>query len=467
MFSVQDSGATLCDRVTRREWLRIGSVGIAGLSLPALLNARQSETSLPPEGSFGKARSCILLGLLGGPPQQETWDPKPDAPTEVRGPFQPISSSVPGLQVCELMPRIASLAHRFAVLRAVTTGDSAHSSSGYYMLTGRPHQPTNQENARPGAPNDWPCMGAIVRHLRGDRAGLPASIAIPEHIWNTGNIPWPGQDAGWLGRTADPWLLPCEPTQRDFRIPSLTLPEELPPLRFDERKSLLKQVNRHLDSADASVLAPGYDLRMQQAFNLLRSRQARLAFDLQNEAPRMRDRYGWHRFGQSCLLARRLVEAGVSLVQINWTRIKNVENDGTWDTHAKNADTLKNPLMPMMDQAVAALLEDLHDRGLLEETLVVWLGEFGRTPKINGAGGRDHWGNVFSMAMAGGGIRGGVVFGASDRIAAYPKDGRVTPPDLHATIHHCLGIRPETEIRDNLGRPVPISRGDVIQQIVS
>ncbi len=467
MLTMHDRGTRLCDGLTRRDFLQAGGLGMLGLSLPALLDGRRAAAATAsPRTAPGRARSCILLCLLGGPPQHETWDPKPDAPAEVRGPFNPIATSVPGLRVCELMPRTARLAHHCAVLRAVSTGDSAHSSSGYYMLTGFPHRPMGVENARPGAPNDWPSLAAVVKHLRPGNGTMPATVTLPEHIWNTGNIPWPGQDAGWLGRTADPWLLHCEPARPDFQVPALTLPAEMPPLRFDGRRSLLGQVNRHFEAADRTPAGVRYQDQYRQAFDLLRSPPARRAFDLHQEPASVRDRYGRTRFGQSVLLARRLVEAGVPLVQVNWTRIANVANDGTWDTHSRNADTLKNPLMPMMDQTYSALLEDLHQRGLLDDTLVVWMGEFGRTPRHNGAGGRDHWGPVFSVALAGGGVRGGVVYGASDRIGAQPRDGRVLPQDLTATIFHCLGIRPDTEIHDPVGRPVAISRGEVIRQIL-
>jgi hypothetical protein len=463
MLVIHDHGQRLCDGLTRREWLRIGGLTLGGLSLPALAHGRQTT----PDRSGGKAKSCILVALLGGPAQHETWDPKPDAPAEIRGPFKPIASSVPGLQVCELMPRVAKLAHHCAVLRAVSTRDNAHSSSGYYMLTGQPHQPMGVENARPGAPNDWPSLPALVKKVRPGNGTMPSAVVIPEHIWNTGNIPWPGQDGGWLGRTADPWLVHCDPSQVDFKPPALALPGEVPPLRFDGRVSLLDQVNRHLDTANRSSAAARYDDEHRQAFDLLRSSKARQAFDLNAEPDRVRERYGRTRFGQSCLLARRLIEAGVSLVQINWTRIAGKANDGVWDTHGQNAKSLKDFLMPIMEQAYGSLLEDLHERGLLDETLVVWMGEFGRTPKHNGGAGRDHWGSVFSVALAGGGVRGGVVHGASDKQGAYPKDGLAKPEDLTATLFHCLGIRPDTEVHDALGRPVPVSRGAIIRPILA
>jgi Protein of unknown function (DUF1501) len=404
--------------------------------------------------------------MMGGPPQHETWDPKPDAPAEVRGDLRPIPSALPGLMVGELMPRVARLADRLCVLRAVSTNDNAHSSSGYWVLTGTPHQPMNAENVRPGAPNDWPCFASVVRHLRGDRGGLPGAVTLPEHIWNTGMIPWPGQDGGFLGRGADPWLLFCDPSAPDFQVPGLGLPAEVPPLRFNERASLLAQVNRHLDAVDRSGAVGHYDGQTQQAFDLLRSPRARQAFDLDREPRAVRERYGIHRFGQSVLLARRLVEAGVSLVQVNWTREKGGSDaNPVWDTHTKNTERLKTALMPPMDLAYSALLEDLEARGLLEQTLVVWVGEFGRSPKVNGAGGRDHWGHVFPAALAGGGVRGGQVYGASDRIGGYPREGRVQPQDLTATVFHCLGYEADTTIHDRLGRPVPISRGEVIRQV--
>jgi len=334
------------------------------------------------------------------------------------------------------------------------------------MLTGQPHQPMNRESATPKAPNDWPTLCAVVKHLRRGSGGrLPAAIRLPEHIWNTGNFPWPGQDAGWLGHAADPWLIYCDPNSPNFQVPAVALPADTTPLRFDRRRSLLDQVNHQLDGL-VRVAGSNYDNHFRQAVDLVSSSATRQAFDLNLEPATVRDRYGRHRWGQSVLLARRLIEAGVSLVQVNWTRIAGKENDGGWDTHAKNAANLEDYLMPMMDESFSSLLEDLQVRGLLQETLVVWLGEFGRTPRHNGAAGRDHWGPVFSLALAGGGIRGGSICGASDSRGAYPKEGRVTPPDFLATIFHLLGIRPDAEIHDPFGRPHPITRGQVVRQII-
>ena len=452
MFSLQD--------LSRREWLRVGGLSAAGLSLASTI----PQVSASPSPPHGKAKACIFVFLGGGPPQHETWDPKPDAPVGIRGEFKPISSSLPGLNVGELMPQTAKIAHKVCVLRAVSTNDNAHSASGYWVLTGLPHTPVNQESSKPGPPNDAPSLAAIVRHLRKDAGRIPASVILPEHIRNNPNNPWPGQFGGWLGRSADPWLLTCEPNSPRFSVPELSLPGDIAPLRFDDRRALLEQVNRHLGEQDRSP----YGAVQRQALDLLRTSGTRKAFELDEEPAAVRDRYGRGKFGQSLLLARRLVEAGVTMVQVNWPREKGDENSGNplWDTHQKNAERLKTVLMPQMDQAYPALLDDLDQRGMLDSTLVVWIGEFGRTPKINGAGGRDHWGHVFSAALCGGGIRGGQVIGASDKIGGHPKDGKVEPHDIHATVLHCLGYGSKTELRDVEGRVIPAMRGSVIREAV-
>ncbi|MBM3982854.1 MAG: DUF1501 domain-containing protein [Planctomycetes bacterium] len=331
------------------------------------------------------------------------------------------------------------------------------------LTTGVPHAPMQVENAKPGAPNDWPSMGGVVRKLLQPNCKLPAAVTLPEVSANDGNLTWPGQDAGFLGRAADPWLINCEPEKDKFEVPGLALPPELSPTRFQERKGLLEAIDRAGRTREAASGTDG--AHVHRAFEMISSPAARKAFDLASEGTRQRDRYGRSRFGQSCLLARRFVEAGVPLVRVNWTRLPNCPNNGHWDTHSKNSESLKK-MMPTLDTAYTALLEDLSDRGMLDDTLVVWMAEFGRTPKINGAAGRDHWGPVFSVALAGGGVRGGAVYGASDKLAAYPKDGRVSPQDLHATIYHCLGIPRDAEIHDGLGRPLAVYRGEPVKQIL-
>jgi hypothetical protein len=465
MLSLNATGSRLCDGITRREVLRVGGLGAFGLGLPQLLRGDTSAgvAKLP---RSGKARSCIVLFLMGGPPQQSTWDPKPDAPAQIRGDFGPIATNVPGIRYCELMPRLAGHADKICVLRAMSTNDNAHSSSGYYMMTGVPHQPMNAENANPGAPNDWPNMGALMCRLQERRSSLPAAVRLPNRIFNTDGSVWPGQDGGFLGRGADPWLFTCQPAAADYRIPELSLAAGVSLDRLDGRSSLLQAVNRRLDAVERGGGLQAYDDQHQQAFDLLRSSKSRLAFDLDREPVSVRDRYGRHPFGQSVLLARRLIEAGVSLIQVNWYRGPEEPSDAPcWDSHVNEGERLKKVLVPPTDQASSALLEDLSQRGLLDETLVVWMAEFGRSPKLNARAGRDHWGHVFSVALAGGGVRGGQVLGASDSVGGYPKDGRVAPQDLTATIFHALGHAPDTEIRDTLNRPIPISRGQVIRQV--
>jgi hypothetical protein len=467
MLSLRDAGPRLCDGISRREMLRIGGLAALGLSWPQLLRAEAGGAT------DARAKSCILLFLMGGPPQHSTWDPKPGAPAEVRGEFGPIATSVPGIQICELLGRTAPHADKIAILRAVSTGDNAHSSSGYYMLTGVPHQPMNAENANPGPPNDWPNLGSLVRRLRQDRtaevgaSGLPPAVRLPCHIFNTDGSVWPGQDAGFLGRAVDPWLFRGEPASPGFQVPEFTLPVGISADRLGNREHLLGRLDGVLAGADRTGLVGQYDRLTQQAFDLLRGEKSRAAFDLEREPEIVRDAYGRTQFGQSVLLARRLVEAGVSLVQVNWFRGPDEPSDAPcWDSHVNEGQRLKTVLAPAFDQAFAALLADLQQCGLLDETLVVCLAEFGRTPRINAKAGRDHWGPVFSVALAGGGVRGGQVYGASDDIGGQPEIGRVAPEDLTATILHCLGHAPHSEYHDPLGRPLPASRGEVIQAIL-
>jgi Protein of unknown function (DUF1501) len=463
MFTLRGPGRRLCDGLSRRDILHVGGLGLLGLGLPQFL---QTRTAAAESSRKARARSCILLFLMGGPPQHSTWDPKPDAPEQIRGPIKPIATNVPGIQIGELMPRLAQHVDKLAILRAVSTDDNAHSSSGYAMMTGYPHQPTNVENANPGPPNNWPNLGGYVQRLRKAPGSLPAAVRLPNRIFNTDGSVWPGQDAGLLGRSADPWLLHCEPDS-DKRIPEFSLSAELPLARLEGRQDLLGKINQGFDTTERNGVTAQLDTQTRQAFELLRSDRSRSAFDLDREPDRMRERYGRSQFGQSVLLARRLVEAGVSLVQVNWFRGPNEPSDNPcWDSHTNEPDRLKKVLVPPMDQAFATLLEDLSGRGMLDETLIVCLSEFGRTPKMNARAGRDHWGHVFSVALAGGGIRGGQVYGASDKIGGQPKEGKVPPQDLTATIFHCLGYTPDTEVHDTLGRPLPLSRGQVIRQIV-
>lgn len=466
MLKINESEYRLCDGVSRREAMRVGGLGAVGLSLPQLIQSQAARANNGSGLAYGKAKSVILFWLSGGPPQHETWDPKPDAPEQIRGGFGTIATKTPGYFVGELMPQTAQLTDRLAVLRAVVSGDNSHSSSGYQMLTGVPHIPLSRENVVSKAPNLWPSLGAILRTQRPDRGGLPASITLPKHIANVGEIVWPGQGGGFLGQKYDPWLLTCDPSSPDFAVPDLTLSEGTSSSRLSRRRSLLGQFDDAVRYLDQQRSVSQFSNSTTQAFDLLTGGSARRAFNIGEESDATRDRYGRSKFGQSVLLSRRLVEAGVSLVQVNWQQIKGKENNGSWDTHKDHNASLKDFLMPMMDQTFSALIEDLEDRGMLDETLVAWVGEFGHTPKFNARAGRDHWGSVFSCALAGGGVQGGRVHGESDAHAAHPIAGRIAPRDIAATIFHCLGHSPETFMHDQAGRPMPITRGNVIESVL-
>ena len=435
---------------TRREWLRIGGLGALGVSLPAVMAAEQTPALT---GTFGKAKACILIFLSGGPPQHETFDPKPDAPLEVRGNFSSIPTSVPGIHFGEHLPHTARMAHHMAVIRSMTTDINSHSTSGYFMLTGYRHN-SKAENMPPDT-SDWPSIAAVAGALLDGGASPMKSAVIPEPIHNNPNILWPGQNGGFMGPTWNPHLLRCDPTQERIHIEGLSLPEGVGEVRMNDRANLLTQLDAHFVRAADSQLVADFGRMQQRAFEVIHSPKSRQAFELDREKPATRDRYGRHKFGQSALLARRLVEAGVRLVQLNWPRENGDTTIGNplWDTHSKNAERIKDVLAPQFDLTYATLLEDLHQRGLLKETLVVVMGEFGRSPKINASGGRDHWGQVFSVALAGAGIGGGQVIGSSDRLGGSPADRPIYPPDLAATIFHRLGLNPASEFIDPLGRP--------------
>lgn len=455
----------LHERVSRREWLRVGGLGCLGLSLGGLLKPTASA-AVPASGTFGKAKHCIILYLAGGPPQHETFDPKPDAPSDIRGQFRPIATSVPGIHFSELLPRTAKLAHRQAVIRSMFTDVNSHSTSGYWMLTGYRH-PSAAESLPP-SPDDWPSLAAAIGALRPSERSPFSSVALPELIHNNPNITWPGQDGGFMGHLWHPFVFKCDPAAARFEIEGLKLPPELSVLRVNERASLLQQLDQHFVRTSQTEAMAALGRMQQSALDVVQSTTTRAAFDLERETSADRDRYGRHKFGQSVLLARRLIEAGVRLVQVNWPREAGdtAVSNPLWDTHQKNAERVHDVLCPQFDAAYSALLTDLHERGLLDETLVVAMGEFGRTPKHNASGGRDHWGHCFSVALAGGGVRGGQVIGASDRLGGYPADRPQRPQDLAATIFHLLGIDPHGFFEDRGGRARPLQTGgDVIREL--
>lgn len=465
MLKLYRSTPALCDGYSRREWMRLGGISLGGLTLAQVLEQRQARAENQPPV---RAKSVIVLFQSGGLPQHETFDPKPDAPAEVRGEFGSISTRTPGLIVGELMPKTAAITDRMAVIRSMVTGDNAHSTSGYQMMTGIQHSPLNRENSLPGKPNDWPSAGGIVNALRPSLHGLPSAISLPMRFANNnGQDPWPGTDAGFLGRKFDPWLLDCDPSDANFTVPGGALPEGLSILNVNERRSWLEQWNQRSTAFHQTNAVNQFNRYQQQAIDLVSGGAARKAFDLSQETDATRESYGRHRFGQSVLLARRLIEAGVSLVQVQWAPVdKTKPNGGGWDTHEKHNESIKGWLIPVLDQVYSALVLDLEQRGLLDETLVCLVTEFGHTPKFNAQAGRDHWGNVFSIALAGGGIRGGVVYGSSDKHAAEAKDNPVRPCDYLATVYHCMGFAPDTLVHDIEGRPLPISRGRVLDELL-
>lgn len=448
----------------RREAICIGGSAALGLSASAL-TAAKSLSANESRPSFGRAKACIVLWMTGGPPQHETWDPKPDAPAEIRGPFDSIATSLPGIRVGELMPNTARILDQLAVLRAVHTDNPSHPGSSYEMFTGVVHPLGKGRDDVVDSRSDFPTYSSIIKLLKPGPPGIPAAVVIPEPIFN---VPfYPGQHGGFLGSRVDPWRLKCDPSQADFRVPELELQQHVSDGRLAARVHLMDRFDSPVLSQRADKTLATYLTDSREALDLLGGRRAREALDLNREPAEVRDRYGRHKFGQGCLLARRLVEAGVPLVQLNWHR-DDGDDTPMWDSHWKLEDNLKRKLMPPMDQSYSVLLADLKDRGLLDDTLVIWMGEFGRTPKLEFVAphptiGRNHWGNVFSIALTGGGIVGGRVFGSSDKDGAYPQDFPVEPGDLLATMYHVLGIDPHTEIRDQLNRPHPISRGRVLQ----
>lgn len=454
----------------RRSLLKAGGLGLFGLSLADFLAGRSLADAR--QVTPGKAKACILLFMWGGPAHQDTFDLKPDAPLEIRGQFQPVSTNVPGIQICEHLPELAKRCDKLAIIRSMTHGNVDHTASTHFLLTGQPPPPN--ADVRGG----WPNIGAVLAKLGLGRGPLPPNIAMRPKLPN--DVPRfveqsQGQFAAWLGQQYNPLNIDADPNSPEYRVDEFRLRDDITIERLSERKSLLSVLNEeHARLAEAPALA-AVGTHYQRAYDLLQSAVAGSAFNLAQEKDEVRDRYGRNPHGQSVLLARRLIERGVPLVTCFWPSdgIKNVSV--YWDTHSRNFIDLKERLMPPADQAFSALLDDLSERGLLDETLVVWTGEFGRTPRVGqrnsdagaGADGRDHWPNCFTSVLAGGGIRGGQVYGASDRHAAYPSANPVAPADLFATIYHLLGLPEHLELHDQQGRPQVICPGSVIHELIA
>jgi hypothetical protein len=443
---------------SRRRWL--AAVGLGGLSLPSFFSLRAlAAASSAPTG--GRAKACLIVYCWGGISHFESFDPKPDAPPDIRGEFTPIQTATPGILLSEHLPLLARQTEKLAIIRSINHDDSAHGRGMYWNLTG--HRPPRVGNIPP-LPSDWPSLPAVVSKIRGAPRGVPAAVRIPYPMVDNGTLQ-AGEYGGWLGVKYDPIIM-RPPRGEPFGGVSRTLGAEVLTLgdvdrqRVADRSGLLASLERPLSRQDEFASHQHFQAL---ARDILLGSAVKEAYDLEREDPQIRAAYGEHLGGQSLLLARRLIEAGVPVVQVCCAAgdLNGGQGD-MWDTHADNFNRLKNRLLPVLDRGVSALLDDLASRGMLDETLVAILTDFGRTPKINRAAGRDHYPSVYSVALAGGGIRGGQVYGSSDATGALPLAQPCGPADIHATMFHCLGISPRAEIRDQLGRPFPVSDGEVL-----
>ena len=425
-----------CQGMSRREFVQIGASSVLGLSLADLLRLRASDNY-----QVGSARSVIFLWLWGGPSQLDTWDPKPNAPLEFRGPFATINTRITGVRFGELFPQIANITDKIAVIRSLHTSSNDHGVAGTIGLTGSMSGSVNL-GGQMSAGNARPTLGSVVARAKGGRGAMPPFMVIGGKL-HQGKKAIVGEGGGALGALYDPFRLEYDP-EEGTRIPALRLPDNLTPERLGNRQQLLRALQatqRQVEIAGRTI-----DDYRAQALSLLTSPDALRMFDLSQERPEIADRYGRTRFGQSCLLARRLVEHGVPFVQVNWSDHVEAEEDsgdGGWDHHYRNFQIMQDRHAPWLDQGYAALIEDLRQRGLLDATLVVAIGEFGRQPRINDKAGRDHWEHCYSALVAGGGVRGGRVIGESDARAERPHERPLTPADLGATVHHAVGITTE------------------------
>jgi hypothetical protein len=424
-------------RLSRREILQVGGAGLLGLALPRLLQAQERQTT--------KADACILIFLNGGPSHLDMWDMKPNAPKEVRGEFQPIPTSLPGVQFSEHLPRLARHMHRCTLVRSVHHSvNNAHAAAVYTGLTG--HDRGDANVAVGAGPNDYPALGSVMALYRPPSKPVVPYVSMPYITQEgAGGPPQPGFFGGLLGRTRDPLFVLRNPDAPDFAMPELGLGADMSADRLDARRRLLDRLHGGVENRFAQEMS-GFQ---GKAFDLLVSAATQKAFRLDQEPPAVRDRYGRNIYGQSVLLGRRLIEAGTRVACISWAPDANA----TWDTHGNNFVNLKTKLLPQFDAAASSLLTDLAERGLLERTVVAMMGEFGRSPKVNASAGRDHWNFCYCLLLAGGGFQSGFVYGASDKIGARPSRNPVTPGDIIATIYTCLGIDPNLELTDRLDRP--------------
>ena len=442
--------------VSRRELIQTGYSGLLGVGLSSALGRRSQGAPAQRSEASRSPKSVLIVFLTGACSHHDTFDMMLEAPAEIRGEFQPIATSIPGYSICEHLPQLAVRANKYAVIRTLSHEDNNHLMSTHHVLTGQ-KQPGGFFD-KIASRDDWPCYSSALSFLRRRDDGLPSGVNLPTFL-REGPLVWPGQHAGFLGQNFDPWQITGDPNKPDFRVDALTMAQGMDVNHLGQRQMLLEEINRK-QSQFAEV---AQSLRLQKdqqlAFNLLTSSRLGQAFELHREPDAMRDRYGRTTEGQSLLTARRLIEAGVPVVQVNMGRVQN------WDSHGDIFNTLKTRLLPPVDQGVSALLDDLESRGRLNDTLVMMLGEFGRTPKINKERGRDHWGPCFFGLFAGAGVQGGQVIGRSDVTGAYPATRGFSPNDVGATVYHLLGLPAEVEVEDRLGRRVLLNRGDVIESL--
>jgi hypothetical protein len=455
-------------RWPRRSALQLGLLGPLGLSLPVLDRSRAARAEAAAVGSFGRARNCILVFLNGGPSQLDLWDMKPAAPADIRGELQPIDTVSPGISLSELLPLTARQAGRFKIVRSVTHEASVHTTAVYTMLTGT-HHPTPTVDQLRVTPRDHPHLGSVVAWRLAGRERLPPFACLPS-LFQAPPVDgiWPGQTAGFLGRRFDPLVIPGDKATARFRLPEIELPAEISSGRLTSRRALLRELDRQSGHDPASGKVCLHEQCTAQAFELLGASRLTGATQLEREPHSVHERYGRHLFGQGLLLARRLVEAGLPLVTVYWNDPSPAgAGGGEYDSHGRIYWHMRNRLVPPTDRGLAALFADLAERGLLDTTLVVVMGEFGRTPRINKDAGRDHWPQAQSILLAGAGISGGTVFGASDRLGALPASDPVTPPDLGQTILHLLGVPRDLVLFDPQGRPFPASTGQVVDGLLA
>lgn len=444
--------------ITRRRMITCGSLGLAGVTLPRLLQADAERRIV---NRPARADACILVFLDGGPSHLDMWDMKPTAPVEIRGEFQPIETSLPGVQFSEHMPRMARHMHRSALIRSAHHSvNNAHAMAVYTALTG--HDRGDGNVAIGTAPNDYPAIGSVTGLMRPPNEPIVPFVSLPYITQEgRGGPPQPGFFGGLLGKGLDPLFVTKDPNAADFSIPELSLQMDVSGDRLSRRRALQAATDTRFDGRTSRGVT-GMGGFQERAFSMLSSQATQRAFQLDNEPVQVRESYGRNIYGQSTLLARRLIEAGTRVVSIAWAPDANA----TWDTHGGNFARLKGDLLPQLDLAVSSLLDDLVSRGMLERTLVVVMGEFGRSPKVNTAAGRDHWNFCYGLMMAGGGIKPGFVYGASDATGAYPADKPVVPAEIVSTIYEALGISHTLEFRDSLNRPyVLVPWGDPLQEM--